>query len=337
MKYALEEYVLNEFNASSKARKDISSFVKKYGFVTLGINDKTHMRRNKIAKFLLAFKLYVKVFLFLDKNDILFLQTSIVLLKPILFIKRIRHFRIIYLIHDLFSLRYNEYKSRSLFRKEIKTDIDVLSQCDYIIAHNQSMIARLQENKCESHLISLDIFDYETASSVKQRKHLDTERWEIAFAGFIPKSQFLYTLDHLKLSFQINVYGGPSANFNNIVYKGMVSPEELPSVIEGHFGLIWEGNYQLSTLDNYTMLNNPHKMSMYIVAGLPIIAWKESAAAKFVEKHHLGFTVPSLDDIEKVLKSIDSTQYNALVQNCLKMREDIIKGKHVFNALSQCK
>lgn len=335
-KYALEEYVLNEFNASSKARNDVSVFVKQNGYETLGVNDKTRIRNNKIAKSFLAFKLFAKIFITLGKKDILFIQTSEMLLKPILAIKRIKRFKVVYLIHDLFSLRYNEVASRQSHAEEIKHDMDMLSQCDYVIAHNPTMISRLKENGCRANLISLDIFDYATDYPARQRKHNDKEKWVVAFAGYIPKSQFLNTLDKQSLSYNMNVYGGPSGEFKQLNYRGKVEPEQLPSVIEGHFGLIWEGSYDLSTQDNYTMLNNPHKMSMYIVAGLPIIAWNESASAKFVEKHNIGFSVASLSEIENRLKNIDSKQYDTYVANCMVLRNDLINGKHVSNALAQC-
>ena len=54
MNYTIEEYVFNEFNASSKARKDVSRFILENGFVSIGKNDKTHIKNNKFAKILLA-------------------------------------------------------------------------------------------------------------------------------------------------------------------------------------------------------------------------------------------------------------------------------------------
>ena len=37
-KYVLEEYVLNEYNASSKAREDVSHFVMQNGFQSIAKN-----------------------------------------------------------------------------------------------------------------------------------------------------------------------------------------------------------------------------------------------------------------------------------------------------------
>ena len=44
---------------------------------------------------------------------------------------------------------------------------------------------------------------------------------------------------------------------------------------------------------------------MYLSAGIPLIVWKGSSLANFVEKNHLGVTIDSLSDISK---AIDITQ-----------------------------
>lgn len=47
MNYAIEEYVFNDYNASSKARKDVSFFVHQFGFKTLIKNDKSKKNMGK--------------------------------------------------------------------------------------------------------------------------------------------------------------------------------------------------------------------------------------------------------------------------------------------------
>lgn len=167
MKYAIEEYVFNDYNASSKARKDVSYFVHQFGFKTLIKNDKSQKRYGKIAKAIKALQVFAKVFT-LNKNDVLFIQTSHLLLKPILRIKKIRKFKVIYLIHDIFSLLYNTEQSIREHHNEIKRDINLLNGCDCVIAHNQFMIDRLRKLDCKTSLVSLGIFDY--ACSIPAKK-----------------------------------------------------------------------------------------------------------------------------------------------------------------------
>lgn len=335
MKYTLEEYVFDDFNASSKARKDVSRFVLQNGFKTLGKNDKTKIKNSKVSKTLMALGLYMKLFFTLGKNDVLFLQTSLVVLKPILWMKKVRKFKVAYLIHDLFSLSYSEAESIHVHEPEIKKDMSVLSQCEYVIAHNPTMASKLQAFGCKSKLISLDIFDYYTELPSMRRLYREHTPWKVVFAGYLPKAQFLHRIDESKHQYEMIIYGVPKTEFKASEYKGSVDADILPSVIEGHFGLIWEGAYKVKKEDNYTRLNNPHKMSMYIVAGLPIICWKESAAAKFVEKYYLGFSVESLDDIDAQLNAISSDEYQKMLDNCLKMRESLVQGKHIRKALME--
>lgn len=332
MNYAIEEYVFNDYNASSKARKDVSFFVHQFGFKTLIKNDKSQKKYGKIAKSLKALQVFAKVFT-LNKNDVLFVQTSHLLLKPILRIKKVRNFKVIYLIHDVFSLRYNTEQSIKEHRNEIKRDINLLNGCDCVIAHNQLMIDRLRELGCKSLLISLDIFDYACTLPVKKRIW-NKNNIVIAFAGNISKSGFLSQLDRSNPSYQINVYGAPQPYFQHLNYKGCVDADLLPNVIEGHFGLIWEGDYEVNLKDNYNQINNPHKLSMYIVAGLPVIALKGSAAGNFIEKEGIGFTVTSLDQISDNISRISEKQYNDMIIKCLNIRETLINGYHLKKVLN---
>ncbi len=337
MRYALEEYVFNDYNASSKARKDVSYFVLQNGFKTLGKNDKTKIKNSKFSKALMAFRLYLKLFFTLGKEDVVFLQTSYVVLKPILLMKKIKRFKVAYLIHDLFSLGFTEEDSIKEHELEIKNDIRVLSQCDYVIAHNPSMVEKLKAFGCKSQLISLGIFDYYTDLPANRREHKANSEWRVAFAGALSKSPFLMDIDRTQHKYKMIIYGLPKKEFISSDYKGSVDADILPSVIEGDFGLIWEGSYQITKENNYTRFNNPHKTSMYIVAGLPIICWKESAAAKFVEKYNLGFSIETLDEIDAKLETISASDYQTMVDNCLKMRESLIQGIHVQHALNEIK
>ena len=332
MNYAIEEYVFNDFNASSKARKDVSYFVNQFGFQTLIKNDKSQKRNNKLTKTLKALHVFAKVFL-LGSNDILFLQTSNLLLKPILRIKKIRKFKIIYLIHDVFSLRFNTEMSIQEHKEDILRDIQILNECDCVIAHNQLMINRLREFGCNTQLVPLGIFDYACNLPVPKRKY-NKENLAIVFAGNISKSPFLNQLDKNTSSFPINIYGASKTLFQNLNYKGCVDADLLPNAIEGHLGLIWEGDYISKIENNYNEINNPHKLSMYIVSGLPIIALKGTAAGEFIEKEEIGITINSLSDLDQIITQISETQYQSMTENCLKLRKKLTQGYFIQTALT---
>ena len=53
----------------------------------------------------------------------------------------------------------------------------------------------------------------------------------------------------------------------NVVYKGVYPPDQLPDKIQGGWGLIWDGSSLKGCQGNYgeyLKYNNPHKTSFYI-------------------------------------------------------------------------
>lgn len=335
MEYTIEEYLLNEYNASSKARKDVSHFILQNGFQSVFKFDKTKVHRRKMAKLLLALILCAKIFL-LKRDDVLFVQTSLAVLRTILRIKAFRGFRIIYLVHDLYCLKYNTEESRKKHSDEISKDVSVLSQCDFVIVHNERMAQGLERYGCKSRLIPLGVFDYACSLPEKVRTWCVGEKAGVVFAGYLGKADFLRKLDETPHeSFSMIIYGIPEISVRNSIYGGCVDADVLPGVIEGHFGLVWEDGYHASPKDNYMCINNPHKLSMYIVAGLPVIVWAKSAAALFVKANNIGITVDSLDELDDRIKHVSIESYSVMVNNCLAIRRKLVRGGYLCEALKR--
>lgn len=72
---------------------------------------------------------------------------------------------------------------------------------------------------------------------------------------------------------------------------------------------------------------------MYIVAGMPVIAWEKSAAARFIKENQIGFTIKTLNDLDSYIKQIRPDDYESFVNNCLKVREKIINGYNLRKAI----
>lgn len=68
-------------------------------------------------------------------------------------------------------------------------------------------------------------------------------------------------------------------------------------------------NYQ-----EYTKYNSPHKVSLYVALGLPVIVWQDSAIADFVVKYRLGFAISSLSEIDPLMASIEEDELKQLKQ-----------------------
>ena len=197
----------------------------------------------------------------------------------------------------IYSFYVTIQKIVSISTKIIKEGISILSKCDYIIAHNERMIKRLSDLGCKSHLVSLVIFDYKHDFPIQQKRITDYNHIKIAYAGNLAKAQFLQQLDKKTYNnIQFLIYGKPKSIYQNLLYKGCIDAELLPSQIEGDYGLLWQDGYDIKEEDNYTIINNPHKLSMYIVACLPVIAWEGSYAASFIKRNKIQTSQKGIKD-----------------------------------------
>ena len=110
------------------------------------------------------------------------------------------------------------------------------------------------------------------------------------------------------------------------------------------FGLVWDGD-SIETCSNrfgeYLKINNPHKLSLYIAAGLPIIIWSGAAEAAFVRENNLGIIVDSLHDMENQLLEMSNSQYDKYVRSVedisRKIRGGYFMSRAIDSALSKIK
>ena len=66
----------------------------------------------------------------------------------------------------------------------------------------------------------------------------------------------------------------------------------------------------------YLKINNPHKLSLYLAVGLPVVIWDEAAEAEFVLKENVGFTVKSLYDLPEKLEAVSDNDYQIMKKKC---------------------
>lgn len=212
-------------------------------------------------------------------------------------------------VHDLDSLRGIERKN--------KNEIHDLSRCHSIIAHTPAMKQFLVEKGIEAKKIHiLYLFPYLTEDKI-----LDLDKYDvptIIFAGNITKSPFVNELHKVageELAF--NIYGNGAADFKPskyVEYKGVFSPDH-PGVIEGNWGLVWDGS-ALDTCNGlygeYLRYNSSHKVSLYLSLGIPVILWSQSSLRQFVEERNLGITVDSLENLYTVLSNLSSERLKAI-------------------------
>lgn len=343
MKYYICEGEPNgEYNASSKARKDAETILEECGFEKFFINTKNGVQTNKFLKplqfitYLINKMIWNKELKRLKSEDIVVIQYPII--NTALGIEKVikkyaGKLKIIALIHDMDSLRYSlEKQGKLLYERVKKEDKYTLNACNYIIAHNDKMREKLIElGNDEKKIKTLEIFDYIITEDLKEIEHKKDEPIIIAGNLSKEKAKYLSYLKELK-NIEFNLYGIgyiEEAGEENINYKGAFLPEDLLNHLEGSFGLVWDG-ISKDTCDGeygkYLRYNNPHKASMYLTAGIPIIVWEESAIAEFVIKNNLGIIVKNLNEIYDKIAQITEKEYNIMVQNSKNISEDLKKG-----------
>lgn len=221
-------------------------------------------------------------------------------------LKEERNVKVISLVHDVEEIRksyYNEY-----FQREFQFMLDI---ADVLIVHNDRMEQFFIDKGIEhSKLVKLGIFDYLTD---KVPTGMTSDRTVIIAGNLDPsKGRFIEALDELR-DVNFRLFGpGYQSNNRNVEYCGTFPANEIASALHGGFGLIWNGDSLDSctgNMGNYLRFNNPHKLSLYIAAKMPVIVWKMSAVAEFVEKNCLGVAVESLLDLPDILKGITEEDY----------------------------
>ena len=327
MKYYLKEFYVKEKHAGSKARLDAEKIMLEEGYQPFFQNNDS----NPIT---------------LTENDVLILQFPLLWhsLKTLILTKllRKRKFKAYLLIHDIESLRNRSIKSFQDVKYAILHFLQnktVLERVDGIIAHNDKMKDVLvQLGIPEKKIISLEIFDYLIPDYEVKKTY---EKRTVLLAGNfdIKKAKYARQLpDNPKFS----IYGINFEEKNlpqNVHYNGAFSPDELPYYLEGGFGLVWDGDspYTCSGMfGEYLKMNNPHKASLYLASGFPIIVWRQSALSDFVTKNNCGILVDSLFEIAERLDSISNDEYEVLIRNSKKIGDNIRNGYYLKIALEKC-
>lgn len=341
MNYILCEYTnKNEFDAGNKARSDVARIANKMGYIHIPL---FQSGANKLLICMQLIKGTIRAVFKADKGDNILLQYPYypnlvnTLLFGILNIgKHMKGYFLSIIIHDVAALRNENYNTKYGI-KILSEELKLLSIFDKIICHNESMAAEFKKAGFLKELTLLGPFDYlYDKSAIKLSEGTKTE---IIIAGNLnkDKSGYIYKLPHLK-KVKFNLYGVGYNGTNNecISYIGKYPPDELIENLKGNYGLVWDGN-SIDTCDGvfgqYLRYNNPHKLSLYLAAGLPIILWSQSALANYVLNNHIGIVVESLDELDEKITQISNEEYKTMRNNVLNIREDIVTGKQLEKAL----
>ena len=324
--YYVEEAFNETTYTAGVVRQDNEQILRGEGFspVSFGFKNSKSVF-GKCRRLLQAVRIAVR----LQKNDLVVFHFPIQagIYKFLQYLLKIRGIKTIALIIDIDGIRDN---NPDLLKKEIA----LLKRFKYIVAHNEAMKKNLLQLLPGAKIFCIGLFDYPTDSIAGIR----TLSNPICIAANFFKAGYALHLHQLS-GLTFNLYGkgyhpGSVKENGNTFYKGVVSPNNLPSKLQGSFGLIWDGD-QLETCDQYLKINNPHKCSLYLCAGLPVICWEESALAPFIIKNNIGFTINSLWEIEQKIKAITVQHYQVMQKNTFVIGKKIGEGYYLKNVMGK--
>lgn len=338
----LSEYRIHKLrDAGSKARIDVEAIVSEKYRKIATVVELRHQNNSFLEKVFFMLRpaslgFMIKM-IFSKERDLAFIQYPFYdfnfVFQDVIknFIKR---HKVILLIHDINSLR------GELSIEKIDAEIALFNRAKAIIVHNSKMRDALLENGLKVPCVLLDLFDYCLYDGIPNR-HREFGN-TIVFAGNLEKSSFLGELYKIG-GVHFNLYGNGFAKAweknPNFSYFGSYPSDEIPYQLKGSFGLVWDGQSIYTCDDNivgrYTRINNPHKLSLYIAAGLPVIVWKQAAIAAFVEREKIGFAVESLVDIPEMLERVQGEEYNRYIENIRALQVKVTNGDYTNRALEE--
>ncbi len=356
MNYYIKEIQTNgdmKKTAGIKARDDACQIMEDIGFKCLTVS-KEDLERieastvKKVKSHFSAYSDFSKGLSDLHSGDCVLIQYPIInhtfLFPQIMRQLKKRNVKIILLIHDLETIHQGKRENIS-FRTKLRIASEekpVLKDADVIIAHNDRMKSLFGQMNLNAQIVSLEIFDYLIPDYNKEKikRRIIAKDEPVIIAGNLRphKAKYIYDLPNKT---EFNLYGigfDESKSKENIHYKGSFLANEIPYNMNGSFGLVWDGN-SIDTCSGiygeYLKVNNPHKTSLYLASGIPVIIWKEAALADFVIQNRCGLCVHNLHDIEDILKSISKEEYNDMVQSTVNISKKLRTGYYLKNTITK--
>lgn len=249
--------------------------------------------------------------------------SSKVIFPWVLRLQRFLGNKVTILIHDIQTVRYG---------RDLTPDLRVFRLASRLITHTEAMSSWIHEQGVMTPTVATQLFDYYTDDDFRPKEDLLRRKHEIVFAGYLKKSSFFAPLSAFDFKdLTLNLYGKIDEGFHisgNVCYKGVFQSNHT-STVEGGWGLVWDGT-SIDTcegdLGQYLRLIASHKLSLYLVMGIPVIVWKESAEADFVVREGLGIAVASLKELPERIAAISDEAYSQMLDRCREQGEILRRG-----------
>ncbi|MEE0979096.1 MAG: galactofuranosyltransferase [Muribaculaceae bacterium] len=319
-------------NAGDKAKTDIEAVMDRQGFVNIGLPQ--GRSKNTVKAYFTTLLSVLKGVAALKKDDIVVLQYPLKKYYDFVVSRAVnKGAKVITVIHDLGSFR----------RKKLTVEQEVarLNRSSVVIVHSPSMLKWLRDHGVTTKMVVLGLFDYLSDSQAVERADEPSARPGLMFAGNVGPvaNGWIYELANDAPDVDLVLYGGGmdhSRKTANMVEKGFVDSDTLIATAEGDYGVVWYGDSLdegAGPLGDYLQYNAPHKTSLYLRAGIPVIIWEKAALAQIVSELGVGIAVPSLRGITERLKEITPEEYARMRRNAAEVAQRLADGEFIAEAL----
>lgn len=353
VKYFISEIQVDKSQdriAGSKARDDIEVIFKIEQMVSVPVTVMQDKRKEKHG-IIQKLKMHVEVYRewkkktdVLSSGDILFIQfpclEHTIFLAYLLAALKKRGIKTVLLIHDLEILRIAKESNTSL-KKKLRLRFEehsCLKKAGVIVSHNTNMTSYLSNmGILKNNIVTLKIFDYLIPQFTPIKKY---DKNKVIIAGNLAsrKAGYVYQLPK-GVKFELYGVNYTGMEDDTITFHGSYASNELPNVMEGGFGLVWDGISEKNcegVYGEYLKINNPHKTSLYLASGFPVLIWKEAALAEFVTKNECGLLISSLEEIPNILQNLSLQEYEHLRCGAEKVGRELRKGNFTKIAIENC-
>ena len=353
-------------NALSKAREDVLRILKRKGAAVLEVppfsGDRYHAGKLRKLYFHYAvYRSWRNVARSIAPGDVLVLQYPVfnhsLLFDRVIRAMQKRRIRVIGIVHDLDAVRKgaDTAVSAAQRKRHALEELRALRQMDAIIVHNERMRQFLHDTFGipRGQMTSLEIFDYLEKEGRGRKEEQGDEREDrggsfpvqgngdprCVIAGNLDPQKAGYVY-HLPASPRFELYGIHYRDMkqSNVRFHGAFETDEILSSIEGEYGLVWDGDSPdtcSGSYGQYLKYNNPHKTSLYLAAGLPVIVWDQAAIAEFVLENQCGFCVSSLSQLQEKTRMISHEQYAEMKRNAIRIGQRLRDGYYTGRAVDR--
>ncbi len=312
-------------NGGTKAKRDAATILEKAGWTIFDTS--VSGSRTARARQLLG---HVLKLLTLRRSSLFFVQFPLYTGKGNLFLAEIilRRYRTVVLLHDVERLRPD---MRQISRENL------IEHAEAIISTG-SLQNRLSRKAGKLHSTKLEAWDYLVEPEFQPCRW--SARGKILLAGSLhpAKLTWLYRSDVRRPALLLygNDYKPGQTKFGD-EYRGPFDASNFKANEDIGWGLVWDGSKvdSVDTADDYERVNQPHKVSLYLACGLPLIVWNEAAIAAFVTENRCGVTVSSLGEIEQVLVGLSDDECGTLRENAVRLGQKAREGAYLRQALAR--